>query len=110
MTEARERGAPPVDSERIICYEKTIEQGDNAIVTAVNLDPCHVQSGWVELDLGALGIEPHAPYQMHELLTGARGLWSGARNYVSPDPQHAPAHIFRLRRPVRGERDFDYFL
>ena len=64
----------------------------------------------MELDLGALGIDPRPPYQMHELLTGARYLWSGARNYVSLDPQHAPAHIVSLRRRVRGERDFDYFL
>ena len=76
----------------------------------MNLDPQHVQPGWGELNLRALGIDPHAPYQMHELLTGARYLWSGARNYVSLDPQHAPAHIVSLRRRVRGERDFDYFL
>ena len=100
----------PVDNESIICYGKTTENGDNAIVTVVNLDPYHVQSGWVELDLAALGIDPHATYQMHELLSGARYLWSGARNYVSLDPQRAPAHIFRLRRRVRSERDFDYFL
>jgi starch synthase (maltosyl-transferring) len=76
----------------------------------MNLDLQHVQPGWLELDLGALGIDPHAPNQMHELLTGARYLWSGARNYVSLDPQHAPAHIFRLRRRVRSERDFDYLV
>jgi starch synthase (maltosyl-transferring) len=26
------------------------------------------------------------------------------------DPQRAPAHVFRLRRRVRSERDFDYYL
>jgi starch synthase (maltosyl-transferring) len=76
----------------------------------MNLDPQHVQPGWLELDLGALGIDPHAPSRMHELLTGVRDLWSGARNYVSFAPQRAPAHIFRLRRRVRSERDFDYFV
>jgi len=100
----------PVDNESIICYGKTTPNGDNAIVAVVNLDPYHVQSGWVELDLAALGLDPQAPYQMHELLGGARYLWSGARNYVSLDPQRAPAHVFRLRRRVRSERDFDYFL
>jgi starch synthase (maltosyl-transferring) len=100
----------PVDNESVICYGKTTAGGDNAIVTVVNLDPYHAQSGWVELDLAALGLDPHAPYQMHELLSGARYLWSGARNYVSLDPQLAPAHIYRLRRRVRSEHDFDYFL
>ena len=29
---------------------------------------------------------------------------------VQLDPARTPAHIFRLRRRVRSERDFDYFL
>jgi len=49
-------------------------------------------------------------YQMHDLLTGARFLWKGPRNYVELNPQYAPAHIFRLRQRVRSERDFDYFM
>jgi len=107
MAEARGHGAPPMDNKSIICCGKTTENGDNAIVTAVNLDPYHVQAGRVELGLGAIGIDPNAPYQMHELLTGARYLRSGARNYVSLDPQRAPAHV--QRRRVRSECDFDYF-
>ena len=51
-----------------------------------------------------------APYQVHDLLSGARYLWHGARNFVQLDPATTPAHIFRLRRRVRTERDFDYFL
>jgi len=80
------------------------------VVSVVNLDPYHTQSGWVELDLAALGVDPASPYQMHELLTGARYLWHGPRNFVSLDITRAPAQIFRLRRKVRTERDFDYFL
>jgi starch synthase (maltosyl-transferring) len=26
------------------------------------------------------------------------------------DPQRMPAHVFRLRRLMRSEQDFDYFL
>ena len=80
------------------------------VLAVVNLDPYHVQSGWVTLDLDALGLDAGTPYHMHELLSGARYLWSGARNYVSLDPARSPAHLFRLRRRVRTERDFDYFL
>jgi starch synthase (maltosyl-transferring) len=47
---------------------------------------------------------------MDDVLSGARFLWRGARNFVSLDPQHSPAHIFRVRRRVRTERDFDYFM
>ena len=52
----------------------------------VNLDPYHPQSGWVELDLQALGLDQSAPYQVHELLSDARYLWHGARNFVQLDP------------------------
>jgi starch synthase (maltosyl-transferring) len=100
----------PVDNDGLICYAKSTPDLENVILTVVNLDPYHVQSGWVDLDLDALGLDARAPYQMHELLTGARFLWSGSRNYVSLDPARAPAHVFRVRRRVRTERDFDYFL
>ena len=100
----------PIDNESIICYVKSTEDLDNVILTVVNLDPYHAQTGWIELDLATLDVDPHAPYQMHELLTGARYLWSGARNFVRLDPAGAQAQIFRLRRRVRTERDFDYFL
>ena len=81
----------------------------NVVVVAVNLDPHHVQSGWLSLDLEALGFGGDASYQAHDLLTGARFLWQGTSNYIELDPRSSPAHIFRLRRRVRREQDFDYF-
>jgi starch synthase (maltosyl-transferring) len=47
---------------------------------------------------------------VHELLSGARYTWRGAKNYVQLNPHVVPAHIFRIRRKVRSERDFEYFL
>jgi len=76
----------------------------------VNLDPHHTQSGYVELPLAALDIDPARPYQLDDLLGGARYLWQGPRNYVALDPRALPAHAFRVRRRVRTERDFDYYL
>jgi len=99
----------PVDNEQLICYCKTTDNLDNIIVTVVNLDPVHAQSGWVELDTSALGVDVGAAYQMHDLLSGARYLWNGARNFVLLDPARSPAHVFRLRRRVHSEHDFDYF-
>jgi starch synthase (maltosyl-transferring) len=69
-----------------------------------------VQSGWVTLDLEAFDVDAARPYQVHDLLTDARYVWSGPRNFVQLDPGRAPAHLFLLRRRVRSERDFDYFL
>ncbi len=100
----------PVDNDNLLCYAKSHAGEKNLVVVVVNLDPHHIQSGWVELDLEALGIDPHTTYQMHDLLSSARFLWSGPRNFVQIDPQRAPAHLFALRRKVRTERNFDYFL
>jgi starch synthase (maltosyl-transferring) len=99
----------PTDNEQLLCYSKSAAAADNTIVAVVNLDPHHVQSGWLELDLPALGLEAGRPFQVHDLLTGARYLWNAARNFVQLDPQQAPAHLFRVRRRVRSEQDFDYF-
>jgi starch synthase (maltosyl-transferring) len=97
----------PTDNENLIAYSKT--DGDS-ILAVVNLDPHHAQSGWVTLDLATLGVPSEGNFQVHDLLSGARFLWRGARNYVSLDPGHSPAHVFRIRRRVRTERDFDYFM
>ena len=98
------------DNDTLIAYSKSTADGDNAVLAVVNLDPHHVQTGWVTLDLDVLGLDDDAPFQMHELLTGARYLWHGRRNFVRLDPSASPAHVFRVRRRVRTERDFDYFL
>ncbi len=98
-----------VDNDEILCFSKQSDDGQNLIVVVVNLDPHHAQSGWVELAVQELGLDPKQPYQMHELLTGARYLWHGARNFVQLDPQSVPAQIFRVRPKLRREQDFDYF-
>ena len=98
-----------VDNDEIICFSKQTDDLQNVIVVVVALDPHHSQSGWVELSTKELGLDPREPYQMHELLTGARYLWHGARNYVQIDPQSVPAQIFHMRRKLRREQDFDYF-
>jgi len=100
----------PIDNEWLLAYSKQSSDGANTIVVIVNLSPHHVHSGWLELDLESLGVDPSRPFQAHDLLTDAHYLWQGKRNYVRIDPQSVPAQIFRLRHRVRTERDFDYFL
>jgi starch synthase (maltosyl-transferring) len=99
-----------VDNEALLCYSKCSEDGENCILCVANLDVHHAQSGWLDLDLEALGLDARQPFQAHDLLSGARFLWQGARNFVALDPAQGPAHVFRLRRRVRREQDFDYFL
>lgn len=99
-----------VDNDNLLCYSKAVDDASEVILVVVNLDPYHTQSGWVDLPPARFGITGDGPYQMHDLLTDARYLWHGARNYVQLDPHTAPAHVFRLRRRVHNERDFDYYL
>ena len=99
-----------VDNEQIIAYSKSSEDGSNEVLVVVNLDPHYKQSGFITLPLEELGLDPRQPYQAHDLLTDARYLWHGARNYVELNPQTVPAHIFVIRRKVRTEHDFDYYL
>jgi starch synthase (maltosyl-transferring) len=99
----------PTDNDALIFYGKTLPDLSNIILVVVNLDPHHTQSGWVRVPLHELGIRGDEPYQVHDLLTGARYLWSGESNFVQLSPE-APAHILRLRKKVKTERDFDYFI
>jgi starch synthase (maltosyl-transferring) len=99
----------PTDNDEILCYARVDATRANAIIVAVNLDPHHVQSGWVSLDLGELGLDADQPFQVHDLLTDARYAWHGSRNFVMLDPARVPAHLFRVRRQMRDEHDFVYF-
>jgi starch synthase (maltosyl-transferring) len=96
------------NNEQVICYSKSA--GENVVVTVVNLDPQHAHSAWLELDLEALQLDGRRSFQAHDLLSNARHSWTGPRNFVQLNPQVIPAHIFRIRRKVRTERDFEYFL
>jgi starch synthase (maltosyl-transferring) len=101
----------PTDNDELVAYARVDTAADGgAVLVVVNLDPHHVQSGWLTLDLGSLDVDPDRPFQVHDLLSDARYLWNGARNFVQLDPARSPAHIFRIRRRIRTERDFDYFL
>jgi len=90
-----------IDNDQLIAYCK--QSGDNVIVTVVNLDSAHRQSGW--LDLGAAGVE--GSLQLHDLLSDQHFAWQSARGFILLDPAHAPAHVFRVIR--RNERDFEYY-
>ena len=99
-----------LDNDQLIAYSKASEDLSDIILVIVNLDPRYKQSGWVEVPLEDFQLVPNQSYQVHDLLTDARYLWQGARNYVELNPSVLPAHIFKVRRRLRTERDFDYFL
>jgi len=100
----------PVDNETLLAYLRWSPDRQNIILVVVNLDPHHTQSGFVELPLDQLDIETDRSFQVHDLLGQGRYLWNGPRNFVALDPRAMPAQIFRVRRRVHAEQDFDYYL
>jgi len=87
-----------IDNPMLICYSKTTDDLSNAIVAIVNLDPFQRQTGWVHLDLAALGLTADRAFQVHDLLGEGRYMWQGSRNYVDLTPESLPAHILRIGR------------
>ncbi len=109
----------PCDNELLLCFSKHSPGGDNSVLIVINMDPHNPQAGWIDLndlfpaagaDASAAAALHRRELQLHDLLSDARYLSQGQRLYVRLDPQSAPAHIFRLRRLVRTEHDFDYFV
>jgi starch synthase (maltosyl-transferring) len=99
-----------VDNDQLIAYTKSTDDGSDTILTVVNLSPHYTHSGWLDLPLEEFGLDAKKTFQMHDLLTDARFLWRGPRNYIELNPVFSAGHIFRLRRHVRTEHDFDYFV
>lgn len=96
------------DNDLLMAYSK--RRGTSVVLCVVNLDPYHVHRGWLDLDLAALGLDPEQTFQVHDLLTDATFAWRGPRNFVEIDPHLMPAHIFEVKRLVRSENHFEYFL
>jgi starch synthase (maltosyl-transferring) len=99
-----------VSNDQMLCFSKQSADGANVVLVVINLDPHHTHSGFVDLPAAEFGIENTRAYQMHELLTGARYIWHGSRNFVEINPSSVPAQVFRVLRRMRTEQQFEYFL
>ena len=100
----------PTDNDLVICYSKHTPDRRDVELVVVNLDPHHAHRAWLTLDLAALGLADDQVFQVHDLLGDARYTWRGARSFVELVPDHSPAHIFEVKRFVRSENQFEYFL
>ncbi|TMF36935.1 MAG: alpha-1,4-glucan--maltose-1-phosphate maltosyltransferase [Chloroflexi bacterium] len=98
------------ENDQLLAYSKSTPDNANVVLTVINTDPHHVQRGMVNLPLEELGLDRDRPFQAHELVSGARYLWSGPRNFVEVNPHAMAGQVFRFRRRVRSEHDFEYFL
>jgi starch synthase (maltosyl-transferring) len=91
------------DDDAILFYGKMTTARDNIILVAVNLDPHRKQHSYVDVPIDQFGSMEGDVYQVHDLLSDARYIWRGRRNYVELDPEIQPAHIFRVRRWAGGD-------
>jgi starch synthase (maltosyl-transferring) len=84
-----------VDKENLMAFSKSAP-GAETILTIVNLNPFFWEEGTVHLDLRALGVGHDEPFEVHDLLSDTRFVWTGPHNYIRLDPAVEPAHIFRI--------------
>jgi starch synthase (maltosyl-transferring) len=85
-----------IDNAEMIAYAKTSSGSDDAVIVVVNLDPFAARDATVRVPHDAIGLSPGEPYDVEDLLTGARYAWS-EWNYVHLDPINAePAHLLRV--------------
>jgi starch synthase (maltosyl-transferring) len=84
------------DNNQLIAYRKSTPDLSNLVVVVVNLDARYPQSGWLELDVEALGLTAQSAYEMHDEISNERYSWNGRRNFVRLDP--GAGHVLRLQR------------
>ena len=99
------------DGEHLLCWSKTTHDGAdphpdrperNPVLAIANLDPSTPRSGFVHLELAALGLDPGRPFDVEDLLSGRTYTWWGPDNYVELHPGTAPGHLFRVSQAPAG--------
>ncbi|MDR1999625.1 MAG: DUF3416 domain-containing protein, partial [Frankiaceae bacterium] len=84
-----------VDNPMITAFSKHDPATGDRILVVCTVDPSAAQSGWVSLDLPALGLGWDAELRVHDLLSGESYDWAQS-NLVLLDPEARPAHILTL--------------
>ena len=88
------------DNPQIICYSKRSPDGSDLILVVVNLDPRHMQHGFVRLPLGDWGLPDYATVEVLDLISMERYYWRGEWNYVRLDPQARVGHVLQVQGRV----------
>ena len=76
------------DNAEIIAFSKAA--ADETILTVVNLDPHHMQHGFVHVP------ESKESFTVHDLLDDVEYTWRPGRNYVRFDPDIRQGHVLWL--------------
>ncbi|WP_194398216.1 maltotransferase domain-containing protein [Microbacterium atlanticum] len=90
------------DDDAILVYAKHLDAAvspdgrSDTVIVVVNTDPHSVRQTMVHLDTRVWGVEPGTPFEVEDLLTGARWTWSD-HNYVMLDAFTEPVHILHVK-------------
>jgi len=87
------------DNDLLLAYSKFDEHGANLVLVIVNFDYQYQQSGWIEFDPRAFGLDSESHFVVYDLLSDHGYRWQPGWNYVELDPTTNPAHIFRVVVP-----------
>jgi starch synthase (maltosyl-transferring) len=81
------------DKDNVLAFSKSSDDGETVLVV-INLNPYFWEEATLYLDLDALGVGHGEPFEVHDLVTDTRYVWTDPTNYVRLDPNVEPAHIF----------------
>ncbi|TQJ31975.1 maltotransferase domain-containing protein [Microbacterium sp. SLBN-146] len=90
------------DDEAILVYVKHLDAAlsdtgrPDTVIVIVNVDPHSARQTMVHLDTRVWGVEPGKPYDVEDLVTGARWTWSD-HNFVRLDAFDEPVHILHVK-------------
>lgn len=85
-----------IENANLIAYLKATDDLKNVILTVVNIDPYHRQSGYVQLPRERLKLGSHINVKLYDTVTGEHYTWMQEWNYVELDPYKMPFHLFVL--------------
>lgn len=82
-------------NDKIMCYSKRDAATGNTVLVVVNLDPYNTQSGWIQLNMPALGLDWQDRFRVVDQMDRVAYDWA-EHNYVILNPQDKVAHLFVL--------------
>ncbi len=86
------------DNESLISFIKITPDLKNAIWCVISLDPHNIQSGYVEVPKGVLGLKDRwMNLELTDLLTGEVYHWFNDWNYVELNPERYPLHVLAVK-------------
>jgi len=90
------------DDDAILVYAKHLDAAlsptgtSDTIIVVANVDPHSARETTVHLDTTIWGVDPGAPYEVEDLITGAVWTWTD-HNFVRLDAFAEPVHILHVK-------------